>query len=125
MSGMAIKAFVIDPDLKEAVVELWMDDQPLGHITLAAPALERLIQRLAECRASLADAVPTTYEHLSTASGIIIDPSWSVLAGAGERQKILAFRHPGMGWLPFVLPEHQQIALSKVLAAQPPSQTAH
>src|SRR5271156_3314849 len=125
MTEMAIKAFVVDPESKEAAVELWMGDQPLGHISLNSAALERLIHRLAECRAELADEVPREYRPQSAAAGAMIDPIWSVLTQPGERTKVLALRHTGLGWLPFVLPAHQQIALSKVLAAIPPSETAH
>jgi hypothetical protein len=124
MTDMAIKVFVVDPERREASVELWMGDEALGHITLDGAGVERLIHRLSECRATLADAVPMGYEP-STLPGLIIDPTWSVLAQPGDRTKVLALRHPGLGWLPFILPEHQQAALSKVLSAMPPSGTAH
>ena len=125
MSEMAIKVAVVDEERRQAVVELWKGDEPLGHINLPAEALDRLIHRLSECRANLVDEVATSYEPLANPGGIVIDPTWSVLAQPGERTKVLALRHPGLGWLPFVLPEHTQLTLSKVLVAEPPSETAH
>jgi hypothetical protein len=125
MTDMAIKTFIVDPERRTAVVELWMGDQALGHITLDAAQLERLIHRLAECRANLADEVPREYVRLEQSAGIVIDPTWSVLAEADESNKVLALRHPGLGWLPFILPVHQQTTIAKVLSALPPSGTAH
>jgi hypothetical protein len=101
-----------------------MGDQALGHIALDAASLERLIHLLSECRAGLAQDVPREYIP-SNVPGVVIDPTWAVLAQPSDRNKVLALRHPGLGWLPFVLPEHQQAAISKVLAAMPPSTTAH
>jgi hypothetical protein len=125
MTEMAIKTFIVDPERRTVVVELWMGDQALGHITLDAAQTERLIHRLAECRANLAEEVPREYEHGESAAGIVIDPTWSVLAQPDDTHKILALRHAGLGWLPFVLPVHQQAAIAKVLSALPPSGTAH
>lgn len=125
MSEMAIKVAVVDGERRQAVVELWRGEEPLGHIRLPALALERLIHRLSECRALLEEEVPRKYEEMSAPAGVVIEPTWSVLTQPGERTKILALRHPGLGWLPFVLPEHQQLTLAKVLAAEPPSETAH
>ena len=54
---MQLKAFP-DAPREHVIIELWMDDKPLGHILLDGGTLEDHIHKLAAHRAQLTDEVP-------------------------------------------------------------------
>jgi hypothetical protein len=62
-----------------------------------------LIRELSDLREALAPQVSTTIpagqRHLVTP-----EPLWEISAEAREDGKVLLIRHPGLGWLGFIIP---------------------
>jgi hypothetical protein len=102
-------------DRQEAVIELWLDEQPLGHIFLDPATLEKHIRDCAAHRAQMPDEVPRDLDPGSRLEGSVYDPIWRIPAQRHEGGRILALRHPGIGWLGFVIPEHEAKSLAEWL----------
>lgn len=92
-------------------VELWMNDAPLGHIQLDAGSLESFIHDLGKHRAALADEVSAEIDPGSRLESIV-DPAWRTFDQHSQQELgvALSLRHPGLGWLSFLLP-HKSAAL--------------
>ena len=93
-------------DARELVtIEFWMNGTPLGHIHLDAGSLEQHIHDLGKHRAALNDQVPRELDPGSRLEAIY-DPVWRTAAvdSDGQHGIVLALRHPGLGWLSFLLP---------------------
>ena len=77
-----------------------------------------MLAALGEARAIMRDGVPIkTPEQRSARELVILDPAWRTepqlhpsLAGI-----FLRLRHPGFGWLTFLLPHHEAQSLGKWL----------
>jgi hypothetical protein len=123
MSQMTLKAFAIEPDRKELAIELWEDDKPIGHITFPAADAERLIAYIAQQRAAMSDEVPRLSATDSEAGGVI-DPVWNVPPYQPAHERVLRLRHPGLGWLSFVLPQHEARSIAQALLTDAAQQTA-
>jgi hypothetical protein len=104
----------------EVRIEFHADDRLVGWIALEAPELEDFIHQLAEHRASLADEVPKVLDP-GTWFIAQIDPTWHVSRKKVEQGQALLLRHPGFGWLSFVLSNRQALKLAGMLTrgAQP------
>ena len=91
-----------------------MDDKPLGHIELDAATLEDHIHKLAAHRSRLAEEVPRDLDPGSWLEALI-DPIWRFPGQRSEHGRILALRHPGLGWLSFILPDKEARAMAEWL----------
>lgn len=101
-----------DAPREHVIVQLDMDSEPLGYINLDAVAAAHHIDLMAEHRANLADQVPQELEYGARLLALP-DPRWQVMPT--DQGVALALRHPGLGWLTFLLPPDQAQALSKAL----------
>ena len=103
-------------------LELQADGIALGHMYLSAPILDRLIRDLARHRAELIDQVPLEIAP-GTQLETVINPVWQTRqleARDQQGNKIdeptgLALRHPGLGWLSFLLPPSESKAVGEWL----------
>lgn len=104
-------------DGKTVTIVLSEKDEPLGHIILDALSLEGLITSLANARASLDPAV-TMEVSQGTQLVAVVDPAWRTRARPHPAipGPLLSLRHPGLGWVAFVLPEHEAQSLGQWLA---------
>lgn len=118
MPQMTLKAFAVEPDRTQLAIELWEDEKPLGHITFPAADVERLVAYIAQQRAAMSEEVPRLSAEDGTIGGII-DPVWNVPAMATPQERVLRLRHPGLGWLSFVLPQHEARAIAQALLGEP------
>ena len=87
--------------------------QPLAHVALETPEVDQLMQRLAELRAAMNEAVPAALDP-GVRLVLLVDPAWQLkplLPGKGQDGAVLALRHPGLGWLGFLLPQSKVAAL--------------
>lgn len=96
-------------DGSHARVQISLDGKDVCWGDLEAPELDALIASLAQTRAGLADTVPVNLDPNSRLPAVP-DPAYQV--GQLSGTKCLDLRHPGLGWLRFVLPaeEAQKIA---------------
>jgi hypothetical protein len=102
-------------DMQTAVLQLNKNETGLAHMTFDAAELENLIHNLATVRAQMLETVPPDLDVGSRLS-VVEHPAWKVPAkGTVQTGKaVLALRHPGMGWLGFLLEADR---LSKISAA--------
>jgi hypothetical protein len=79
-------------------------------------ALTELLMRLSEARSRVARD-PMTPVGLDVP--VIVHPHWHVqLLGPASSDTLLALRHPGWGWIGFLLPPHHRMQLAACLATQ-------
>jgi hypothetical protein len=88
----------------------------LAHVVLETPELDTLLPVLADLRAGLAEPVPATLDP-SARLVALVDPAVetrlpTVAMPAGA---VLALRHPGLGWLAFLLQPSRAAALGSSL----------
>ncbi|PAX06537.1 hypothetical protein [Sphingomonas lenta] len=70
---------------------------------LEGPELDDLIRALADGRARLADAVAPELDEGARITDVTVDPAYLVGKNSDKGQALVAFRHPGLGWLGFQL----------------------
>jgi hypothetical protein len=119
MARMRLNASV-DSSREHVVIELSMDGKPLGHIELDSASVEKHIHDLAQHRANLIDPVTPTLDAGSRLEAIV-DPRWRVPKPI-EQGRVLALRHPGLGWLSFVFPDKEARAIAEWLTKESPAQ---
>jgi hypothetical protein len=105
MARMELRSRV-DATRQNAVIEMWMDGKPLGHVIFDAATLEGHISVLADQRANMVDEVPKELEPGARLEAIV-DPAWRVPANHPAEGIVLALRHPDLGWLSFVFPHKE------------------
>lgn len=93
-------------------LEMHVDGKPAADLALDAAAVTGLIDKLVSLRAGMSEQVSATLkvgERLNAVS----NPAWVVNAH-GESQ-VLALRHPGHGWVSFLLPQQEATDLAGAL----------
>jgi hypothetical protein len=90
--------------------------QALAHVVLEAPELDSLVRLVADLRAGLADRVPASLDPGARVVALV-DPALKTARPTGTLPDgiILALRHPGLGWLAFLLPPPKAVALGTSL----------
>ncbi len=89
-------------------------DHKLVGFTLEAPELDRLIALLGAARAELAERVPAELEPGARVPATFA-PAWQVSETGTPGTHAVMLRHPGFGWLGFVLLGHEARALAESL----------
>jgi hypothetical protein len=115
MAFMQLKVYPTD-DKSSVTIELWQEGKPLGHILLAGSEAEGFCQSVAEARKKLADEVSVEIDPGSRLAALY-DPMYATTVGhsQGEHGVLLLLRHPGLGWLPFLLPHTHAADLAQRL----------
>lgn len=88
-------------DAQSVALEIVQDGTALAHAILDAPALDQVISALGAARAGLKDIVPPKLDPVPRLQATL-HPNWWVFDPMPEG-RTLALRHPGYGWLAFVL----------------------
>lgn len=73
-------------------------------VPLTSYEVDDLIAGLASVRKDLLPEVPRVLPD-GTHSEVQVDPIWAGATCPPRSERVLAVRHPGLGWLLFVLPE--------------------
>ena len=112
----------VSEDKQSAVVEMREDDKALAHMTFDAATLEGLIRRLGECRATMTETVADELDPGSRLE-VLPFPAWKVpdTHSGPSGTLLLALRHPGLGWLGFLLEEARARQIGTALTNRPPS----
>ncbi|WP_425229406.1 hypothetical protein [Sphingomonas sp.] len=79
------------------------DDRLLFGARLEAPELDELIHALAQGRAQLLDEVAPELDQGARLTDVEVDPGYLVGTSKVADEALIAFRHPGFGWLGFRL----------------------
>lgn len=110
---MRLVAFPLE-DGEHVQLRLDMNDEPLGHILFDGATAERHALEVGKARSALTDPVSPTLDPGSRLE-VTPDPAWRLeLSKYGPT---LALRHPGLGWLGFVLPPHEAKHMGEALLA--------
>jgi hypothetical protein len=93
---------------------------PLAHQQhiLGRPArIEEIIQELSDFRETLA---PEVESYLPNGKRLFVtpEPVWEVSDEVREDGKVLLIRHPGLGWLGFIIPHDDCKRLAKKLTGK-------
>jgi hypothetical protein len=98
-----------------AILEMHEDGKPLAHLYLDAAELEGLIRDLAKIRATMADQVAPA---LDPGGRLDLERSPAWIADTRDGNAVLALRHPGMGWLGFLLEMEKAQAIGTALLSR-------
>jgi hypothetical protein len=104
-------------DRETAVVQLEQDDgTALGHITLDASGLATFIDEMQQCRSAMVEEVSPQLDPQSRVQ-TVQSPAWRVpdTHSGGGNGTLLALRHPGLGWLGFLLEKDRALAIADAL----------
>jgi len=106
-------SLTLSQDQKTLRIETMIDGAAVGWIDTDASGLGRLIELLGAQRAAMSDAVAETLDpvpHLQ----LTAHPRWWVFDPSPDGHE-LALRHPGYGWLSFLLGPESAISLAGYL----------
>ena len=109
----------LSDDKSTATVGLMVEGQPTAKVVMNARDLDLAIALLAEARAVLRDPVPPEPPHdPGTREVMVLDPAWRVHKPLHPTLNglELRLRHPGFGWLTFVIPWHEAKSLGECLS---------
>ena len=113
----------LSDDRLTVTLEIHVRGEPLAHAIFEAPELEEFISGLAETRRQMAELVPADIDPGSRMV-TLVDPAWQYPRSPHESGKVLSLRHPGLGWLTFLFPWKEAVALAQYLASDHPPQPA-
>jgi hypothetical protein len=108
---MSLAVFPTD-DEETLVIQLERDDEVLGEVVLDGAAAEDHIEHVSRVRSQLGDEVP---EKLDPGSRLELLVGPNVAVQQTENGVALAIRHPGLGWLGFLLSADQARGLAEAL----------
>ena len=109
----------VSEDRQTAVLEMHEDGNPLAHMLVDASTLEAVIRQLAVLRSQMAEEVTPALDPMSRLEAVP-QPAWLVPnQHSGPGGVLMALRHPGYGWLGFLLEKENAHALGKALQAAP------
>jgi hypothetical protein len=106
-------------DLRSATLQFHASSASSNEITLSASQLDELIFVLGTARAKMAEQLPTEpLTEALTREAVVIDPIWRTNFPPHQSLDglLLRMRHPGLGWLTFLLPHHECMALAEWLS---------
>ena len=108
----------ISDDSSTATVDLRADGRPVTEVVLDARNLDLATALLGEARAMLRSAVPPApQQDAHTRELMVLDPTWRTQRP--EHPTLngieLRLRHPGFGWLTFLIPWHEAKSLGEWL----------
>jgi hypothetical protein len=83
-------------------------------VSLTAPELDMLLERLALLRSQMKDKVP---EAPPAIQGVVCNPAYMVRTDNQTKASLLRIRHSGYGWLNFEIPSHEIINMKKMWKA--------
>ena len=89
---------------------------------LSGAEAESRIQAVGDARSKLNDAVASTLDPGSRLRPIV-DPNWKVEDYRVPEGRIISLRHPGLGWLTFILSEDSASEMVRQLTADVPVRT--
>ena len=96
---------------------------PVTDVQLDAAALDQAIIALGNTRAALSERVPDTREP-SNKIKALTNYRWRGLNQKAFGRRILAWHHPGFGWIAFAMSDEDARALAKWLLSDLPDPSA-
>jgi len=108
-------SFTITPvgEGQAARLETFVGGESVSWVELDGPGLDWLIADLVAARADLAQTVADTFDP-AAAGAATEDPAWWV-SDPAPGGITLALRHPGAGWLSFLVPKTEAAEMARWL----------
>ena len=107
----------LDQDQQEVVLRI-NEGGKTAEIALEAPDVDDLLYRLAVKRAAMRNQVKVEWEPDSAAQPVD-GPAWMIGNRLYNGKHLLAFRHPGFGWVSFLLERERAEAIASGLHHRP------
>ncbi len=92
--------------------------EELAHIGLGAEGLTGVIDILVDARARFTQKVPDEPPNGPNGIADTVDPRWQLAPEPTSDGPCLRLRHPGLGWLGFVIPPSQAEHIQRKLGEQ-------
>jgi hypothetical protein len=122
MDRMVMKVWTTD-DKEHVGVQLEQNDKALGYILFDGASAEQHMHNVARHRAELNDGVAPDLDPGARLEAIV-DPTWRTPKYRLQEGRILSFRHPGLGWLTFVVPDKEAASIAEWLTKDLPLRKA-
>jgi hypothetical protein len=106
-------------DRNHVNLQLLNDGKVVGESTLSAEEMDVVISGLGRLRAALDQQVrPERDQSGGAQEFLVVDPAWRAVQSplAEVDGIVMRLRHLGFGWVSFLLPRHEGLALGKWLA---------
>jgi hypothetical protein len=121
----AIKITVKSSDDRETLhLQFDEEDRLLGHVVLDGASAEQLTHEIAGHRARLKE-LPAKELDIGSRVDAVFDPIWLGYGKNTDQGRLLALRHPGFGWLGFIIPDHKAAAMAKWLPEELPKKATN
>ena len=102
------------------ILELIENEKPLGWISFPTEDFDNLIAGLARMRVEMTPPVAPTLDPGSRVEPLK-NPAWRIPDPCPEDGRVLVLRHPGHGWLGFLIPWDQAAEMAEWLTRRPGS----
>lgn len=120
MTGKAEVAITLAKDCNSVTLQFVLDGKPEAHVIIDdASELDRLIALLGAVREMMTDQIPLMLDPQPRIP-IVKHPNWWVFDPRPEG-RTLALRHPGFGWIGFLLPPDRAEQIAEWLKKDRPS----
>jgi len=111
------------PSPTELTIELIKDGNPATEVVFSTAEIDSIISSLSQFRRSMTPNVPAE-RPTSSLEGTVVDPGIQILTvspdqGQTEPRQLLSLRHPGMGWLSFLLSRAVSASVGHALLGTP------
>lgn len=104
----------------EVSIELRDGEIAASKLTLDLADVEALIAGLAQLRMAMTPEIVREVPESAHRTGVL-GPPWAVARHPSAKEKTLFVRHPGFGWVTFVLPPEEAQKMGNALSiGQPP-----
>ena len=96
-------SLAVEPEREAVRIAITRDEATVFAARLEAPELDQLIHALAQGRAQLTEEVSPELDEGARLTDVEADPSFLIAKNNARGEAMMAFRHPGFGWLGFRL----------------------
>ena len=120
MAGQATFNVAAKSDGSVVQFEMVIDGKSVGSAELAAKDVDHLLDLLAHGRSDLTEEVP---DDVGDGSSVVPveDPVWSIPDYREASGRPLFLRHPGFGWMLYVLPDESAEGIVEWLSKDLPT----
>lgn len=100
------------PKGADVVLAMHVDGGKRAEVVMDADALTDLIDKLSKLRSGMSAQVSPTLDPGARLNAVS-SPAWAV--HPHDQSKLLILRHPGFGWVSFLMPPEEASTLGKAL----------
>lgn len=98
---------------------------PAGKVAVTGTDIDNLIAQISRYRRVMQPPVIAHLERLGPFEDVILNPAWVVQPEMMTETPLMHLRHPGLGWLTFLIPRSEASQMAEVLKAVATAQPIH